>query len=310
MSFALAEILMIKQRTLKNMIRASGVGLHSGQKVHLALHPADNDTGIVFRRTDLHPVVEIEARAENVGETQLSTTLVKGDVRVSTVEHLLAALAGLGVDNARIDVSSPEIPIMDGSAAPFVFLLQCAGLREQKGAKKFVRVKKDVTFKKDGKTVTFMPFNGFKLNFDIDYDHPVFKSQATSASVDFSTDVFVRDVSRARTFGFMHEYDYLKSMGLVRGGSLSSAIVVDKDEILNEGGLRYHDEFVKHKILDAIGDLYLLGNSLICQFDAYKSGHGINNESLRELIARTDAWEYVTFEDNPDAVPINYSLLD
>ena len=301
---------MIKQRTLKNMIRASGVGLHTGQKVYLALHPADNDTGIVFRRTDLDPFVEIEALAENVGETQLSTTLVKGDVKVSTVEHLLSALAGLGVDNVRIDVSAPEIPIMDGSAAPFVFLLQCAGLRKQESAKKFVRVTKDVTFEQDGKHVTFAPFNGFKLNFNIDYDHPVFQSQATSASVNFSTEVFVRDVSRARTFGFMHEYDYLKSMGLVRGGSLNNAIVVDKYEILNEGGFRYHDEFVKHKILDAIGDLYLIGNGLICQFDAYKSGHGLNNASLRELIARKDAWEYVTFENNPEAVPIKYSLLD
>ena len=301
---------MIKQRTLKNMIRASGIGLHMGQKVYLALHPADNDTGIVFRRTDLDPFVEIEALAENVGETQLSTTLVKGDVKVSTVEHLLSALAGFGVDNVRIDVSAPEIPIMDGSAAPFVFLLQCAGLRTQESPKKFVRVKKDVMFEQDGKHVTFAPFNGFKLNFNIDYDHPVFKSQATSASVNFSTEVFVKDVSRARTFGFMHEYDYLKSMGLVRGGSLNNAIVVDKDEILNEGGFRYHDEFVKHKILDAIGDLYLIGNGLICQFDAYKSGHGFNNASLRELIARKDAWEYVTFENNPEAVPIKYSLLD
>ena len=303
-------MLMIKQRTLKNMIRASGVGLHTGQRVYLAMYPADTNTGIVFRRTDLNPVVEIAALAGNVGETQLSTTLVQGDVKVSTVEHLLSALAGLGIDNVRIDVSAPEIPIMDGSAAPFVFLLQCAGLREQESAKKFVRVKKDVTFEKDGKSVTFAPFDGFKLNFNIDYDHPVFKSQATNASIDFSTAVFVRDISRARTFGFTHEYDYLKSLGLVRGGSLNNAIVVDKDAILNEGGLRYHDEFVKHKILDAIGDLYLIGNGLICQFDAYKSGHGINNASVRELIARKDAWEYVTFENNPEDVPISYSLLD
>ena len=283
-------MLMIKQRTLKNMIRASGVGLHTGQRVYLAMYPADTNTGIVFRRTDLKPVVEIAALAGNVGETQLSTTLVQGDVKVSTVEHLLSALAGLGIDNVRIDVSAPEIPIMDGSAAPFVFLLQCAGLREQDSAKKFVRVKKDVTFEKDGKSVTFAPFDGFKLNFNIDYDHPVFKSQATNASINFSTEVFVRDISRARTFGFTHEYD--------------------KDAILNEGGLRYHDEFVKHKILDAIGDLYLIGNGLICQFDAYKSGHGINNASVRELIARKDAWEYVTFENNPEDVPISYSLLD
>ena len=301
---------MVRQRTIKNMIRASGVGLHTGERVYLALYPAEVDTGIVFRRIDLDPVVEIRASAENVGDTQLSTTLVSDDVRVSTVEHLLSAFAGFGVDNVRVDVSAPEIPIMDGSAAPFVFLLQSAGVREQKAAKKFVRVKKNVTFEQDGKSVSFKPFNGFKLNFAIHYDHPVFRCQELSASVDFSSKVFVKDVSRARTFGFMHEYDYLKSVGLVRGGSLDNAIVVDRHEILNEGGLRYPDEFVKHKILDAIGDLYLLGSSLICQFDANKSGHALNNASLRLLIARTDAWEYVTFESNPEEVPINYSCYN
>lgn len=297
---------MIRQRTLKSSIHASGVGLHSGEQVFLVLRPSNPDTGIVFRRTDLNPVVEIQARADNVSDTMLSTTLTDAGARVSTVEHLLSALAGLGVDNVCVEVSAPEIPIMDGSAAPFVFLLQSAGIVEQDAPKKFVRVKKTVSVEQDGKTVSFKPFEGFKLNFAIDFDHPVFQHQSLSASVDFSSSVFVKDVSRARTFGFMHEYEQMKALGLVRGGSLENAIVVDEHDILNEGGLRYHDEFVKHKILDAIGDLYLLGNSLICEFDAHKSGHGLNNASLRALIATEDAWEFVTFEDNPDDVPIAY----
>ena len=297
---------MIRQRTLKNVIRATGVGLHTGDKVYLTLHPADPDTGIVFRRTDLDPVVEIAAKAENVGDTTLSTTLVHGDVRVSTIEHLLSALAGLGIDNIVIDVSAPEIPIMDGSAGPFVFLLQSAGIREQDAPKKFIRIKRPVTIKQDDKVATFKPFEGFKVNFAIDFDHPVFKHQALNASIDFSSTSFVKEVSRARTFGFMHEFEYLRSKGLARGGSLENAIVVDEFEILNEDGLRYDDEFVKHKILDAIGDLYLLGNSLIGEFDAHKSGHGLNNASLRALIADTDAWEVVTFIDNPEDVPISY----
>ncbi len=297
---------MIRQRTLKSSIHASGVGLHSGEQVFLVLRPSDPDTGIVFRRTDLNPVVEIQARADNVSDTMLSTTLTDAGARVSTVEHLLSALAGLGVDNVCVEVSAPEIPIMDGSAAPFVFLLQSAGIVEQDAPKKFVRVKKTVSVEQDGKTVSFKPFEGFKLNFAIDFDHPVFQYQSLTASVDFSSSVFVKDVSRARTFGFMHEYEQMKALGLVRGGSLENAIVVDEHDILNEGGLRYHDEFVKHKILDAIGDLYLLGNSLICEFDAHKSGHGLNNASLRALIATEDAWEFVTFEDNPDDVPIAY----
>ena len=297
---------MIKQRTLKNVIRATGVGLHTGDKVYLTLHPAEPDTGIVFRRTDLDPVVEIEAKAENVGDTKLSTTLMNGDVRVSTVEHLMSAFAGLGIDNLIVDVSGPEVPIMDGSASPFVFLLQSAGIREQDAAKKFIRVTRDVTIQQDDKAVTFKPFDGFKVNFEIDFDHPVFKTQVLTASVDFSTTSFVKEVSRARTFGFMQEIEYLRSKGLARGGSLENAIVVDEFQILNEDGLRYDDEFVKHKILDAIGDLYLLGNSLIGEFDAHKSGHGLNNASLRALIADTDAWEVVTFIDNPEDVPISY----
>jgi len=297
---------MIKQRTLKNVIRATGVGLHSGDKVYLTLHPAEPDTGIVFRRTDLDPVVEIEAKAENVGDTKLSTTLMNGDVRVSTVEHLMSAFAGLGIDNLIVDVSGPEVPIMDGSASPFVFLLQSAGIREQDAAKKFIRVTRDVTIQQGDKAVTFKPFDGFKVNFEIDFDHPVFKTQVLTASVDFSSTSFVKEVSRARTFGFMHEFEYLRSVGLARGGSFENAIVVDDLKILNEDGLRYEDEFVKHKILDAIGDLYLLGNSLIGEFSAHKSGHALNNTALRALIADTDAWEVVTFVDNPEDVPIKY----
>lgn len=298
---------MIKQRTLKNEIRATGVGLHTGSKVYLTLRPGPIDSGIVFRRVDLDPVVEIPAKAENVGDTTLSTSLVKGDARISTVEHLLSAMAGLGIDNAVVEVSAEEVPIMDGSAGPFVFLLQSAGIVEQNAPKKFIRIKKPVTVTEGDKTATFRPFNGFKVSFKIDFDHPVFRDRALSASVDFSTTSFVKEVSRARTFGFMHEIEYLRSKGLVKGGSVDNAVVIDKYRILNEDGLRYEDEFVRHKMLDAIGDLYLLGYSLIGEFDAYKSGHGLNNKSLRALIADTEAWEMVTFEDQESPAPISYS---
>ncbi len=297
---------MIRQRTLKNTIRATGVGLHTGDKVYLTLHPAEPDSGIIFRRTDLDPVVEIEAKAENVGETTLSTTLVNGDVKVSTVEHLLSAMAGLGIDNVVIDVSAPEVPIMDGSAGPFVFLLQSAGIQEQEVPKKFIRIVKPVTVKQDDKIACFKPFNGFKVSFEIEFDHPVFKSRSRKASVDFSSTSFVKEISRARTFGFMHEFEFLRAQGLAQGASMDNAIAVDEYAVLNEDGLRYEDEFVKHKILDAIGDLYLLGNSLIGEFDAIKSGHGLNNASLRALIAQEDAWEVVTFEDNEQDAPILY----
>ncbi len=296
---------MIRQRTLKNAIRATGVGLHTAQKVYLTLLPAPIDTGIVFRRVDLDPVVSIEAKAENVGDTTLSTTLVKGDVRVSTVEHLLSAMAGLGIDNAIVEVGAPEVPIMDGSAGPFVFLIQSAGIEEQAAAKKFIRIKKPVTVELGDKTASFLPFNGFKVSFSIDFDHPVFRDRTAFAAVDFSSTSFVKEVSRARTFGFMHEFEYLRSKGLAKGGSLDNAIVVDEYRILNEDGLRYEDEFVKHKILDAIGDLYLLGNSLIGEFKAHKSGHALNNMSLRGLIEKKDAWEVVTFADEKTA-PISY----
>jgi UDP-3-O-[3-hydroxymyristoyl] N-acetylglucosamine deacetylase len=296
---------MIKQRTLKNAIRATGVGLHTGEKIYLTLLPAPVDTGIVFRRVDLDPVVEIQAKAENVGDTTLSTTLVKGDVRVSTVEHLLSAIAGMGIDNAVVEVSAPEVPIMDGSAGPFVFLIQSAGIEEQNAPKKFIRIKRPVVVEDGDKIASFLPFDGFKVSFSIDFDHPVFKGRTLEASVDFSSTSFVKEVSRARTFGFMHEIEYLRSKGLAKGGSVDNAIVVDEYRILNEDGLRYEDEFVKHKILDAIGDLYLLGNSLIGEFKAHKSGHALNNKSLRQLIAQKDAWEVVTFEDESKA-PISY----
>ncbi len=297
---------MIRQRTLANAIRATGIGLHTGDKVYLTLLPAPVDTGIVFRRTDLNPVVEVRACADNVGDTTLSTTLVNGDVRVSTVEHLLSAMAGLGIDNAYVEISAPEVPIMDGSAGPFVFLIQSAGIEEQNAPKQFIRIKRPITVKDGDKIARFLPFNGFKVSFTIDFDHPVFHNRAAKAEFDFSSTSFVKEVSRARTFGFMHEIEYLRSKGLARGGSVDNAIVVDEYRILNEDGLRYEDEFVKHKVLDAIGDLYLLGHSLIGEFRAHKSGHALNNAVVRALIADTDAWERVTFEEDAAEVPINY----
>ncbi|MCO8162097.1 UDP-3-O-acyl-N-acetylglucosamine deacetylase [Pseudomonas sp. 21LCFQ02] len=296
---------MIKQRTLKNIIRATGVGLHSGEKVYLTLKPAPVNTGIVFIRTDLDPVVEIKAWAESVGETTLSTTLVQGDVKVGTVEHLLSAMAGLGIDNAYVELSAAEVPIMDGSAGPFVFLIQSAGLEEQDAPKQFIRILREVTVEEDGKRATFVPFEGFKVSFEIDFDHPVFRDRTQTASVDFSSTSFVKEVSRARTFGFMSDLEYLRKHNLGLGGSVENAIVVDKEGVLNEDGLRYEDEFVKHKILDAIGDLYLLGNSLVGEFRGYKSGHALNNRLLRALIAQKDAWEVVVFEDASTA-PISY----
>lgn len=296
---------MIKQRTLRNPIRATGIGLHTGKKVSLSLKPAPVNTGIVFRRVDLDPVVELPARAENVGETQLSTTLVNGEVKVSTVEHLLSAMAGLGIDNAFVELNAAEVPIMDGSAGPFVFLIQSAGIEEQAAPKEFIRILREVTVQDGDKTASFLPFEGFKVAFRIEFDHPVFHGRTVDAEVDFSSTSFVKEVSRARTFGFTHEIEYLRSKGLAQGGSVNNAIVVDESSILNEDGLRYEDEFVKHKVLDAIGDLYLLGTSLIGEFRAYKSGHALNNRLLRTLIAEPDAWERVTFEDDSQ-VPISY----
>lgn len=296
---------MIRQRTLKNVIRATGVGLHTGEKVYLTLRPAAPDTGIVFRRVDLNPPIEIMARAEYVGDTRLSSTLVRDGVRVSTVEHLLSSFAGLGIDNAYVDVSAPEVPIMDGSAGPFVFLIQSAGVEEQNAAKRFIRIKKRVEVRDGDKWARFEPFDGFKVNFAIDFDHPAFNKHKQEASIDFSSTSFVREVSRARTFGFLNDIEKLREKELALGGSMDNAIVVDDYRVLNEDGLRYEDEFVKHKILDAIGDLYLLGHSLVGAFSGYKSGHALNNKLLLETLKHKEAWEEVTFTDAATA-PISY----
>ncbi|MEQ1620656.1 MAG: UDP-3-O-acyl-N-acetylglucosamine deacetylase [Methylococcales bacterium] len=296
---------MINQRTLKNTIRATGVGLHTGEKVYLTLRPAEANTGIKFRRVDLEQPVTIDATPENVGETVLSTTLVAGTVKISTVEHLLSALAGLGIDNAIIDVSAAEVPIMDGSAGPFVFLLQSAGVEEQDSPKQYIRIKKSVRVEDGDKWAAFEPFEGFKVTFTIDFEHPAFDEHVKTATMDFSSTTFVKEVSRARTFGFMKDIEMLRQNNLALGGSLDNAIVVDDDKVLNEDGLRCADEFVKHKILDAIGDLYLLGHSLIGEFTGYKSGHGLNNKLLRTLLANKDAWEMVTFEKEEEA-PISF----
>jgi UDP-3-O-[3-hydroxymyristoyl] N-acetylglucosamine deacetylase len=296
---------MIKQRTLKNVIRATGVGLHTGKKVLLTLRSAPVNTGIIFRRIDLDPVVEIHARPENVGDTRLSTTLIRGKTRISTVEHLLSALAGFGIDNAYIDLSSDEVPIMDGSAGPFVFLIQSAGVEEQNAPKQFIRIKQRVRVEESDKWAMFEPFNGFKVGFTIEFDHPVFNERNCRAEIDFSTTSFVKEVSRARTFGFMREVELLRERNLALGGSLDNAVVVDDYRILNDDGLRYEDECVKHKILDAIGDLYLLGHSLIGSFTGYKSGHELNNRLLRELLANKSAWELVSFKDEVE-LPISF----
>ena len=297
---------MIKQRTLKNVIRAIGVGLHTGKKVCLTLRPAEIDSGVRFRRIDLDHPVEILACPEKVGDTNLSTTLVENGVRISTVEHLLSAIAGLGIDNAYIDLSADEVPIMDGSAGPFVFLIQSAGIVEQNKAKRFIRIKKTVRVEDGDKWVEFNPFNGFKVSFEIDFDHPLFLHQKQVCSINFSTTSFVKEVSRARTFGFQKDIDYLRSNNLALGGSQDNAIVLDDYGVLNEDGLRYHNEFVKHKILDSIGDLYLLGHSLIGAFSGYKSGHALNNKLLLVLLEDKEAWEEVTFDD-VSAVPISYA---
>lgn len=297
---------MIRQRTLKNAIRATGVGLHSGKKVFMTLRPAASDTGIVFRRIDLEPPVDIAARAENVGDTRLCTSLAKGDVRVATVEHLLSALAGLGIDNAYVDLTAAEVPIMDGSAGPFVFLIQSAGVQEQSAPKRYIRIKRPVVVEEGEKSARFEPFEGFKVSFAIDFDHPYFHQTSKFAEIDFSTTSFVKEVSRARTFGFMREVELLRQKQLALGGSLANAVVVDDYRVLNEDGLRYEDEFVKHKVLDAIGDLYLLGHTLIGAFHGNKSGHELNNRLLRALLADAQAFEVVTFSDEK-AAPIAFA---
>ncbi|MSQ68195.1 MAG: UDP-3-O-acyl-N-acetylglucosamine deacetylase [Gammaproteobacteria bacterium] len=296
---------MLNQRTLKNVIRATGVGLHTGKKVLVTLRPAAADKGIIFRRVDLDPVVEIPARAENVGDTSLSTSLSRDGVRISTVEHLLSAFAGLGIDNAYVDLSASEVPIMDGSAGPFVFLLQSAGFQEQNAPKRFIRIKKALSVQDGDKWARFEPFSGFKVSFAIEFDHPFFQQSSKHAEIDFSTTSFVKEVSRARTFGFMREVEWLRGRNLALGGSLDNAVVVDDYRVLNEDGLRYEDEFVKHKILDAIGDLYLLGHTLIGAFHGHKSGHELNNQLLRKLLNTRGAWEHVTFTAEEDA-PISF----
>jgi len=295
-----------KQRTLKNIISATGIGLHTGKKVYMTLRPAAPNTGIVFRRVDLGQPVEIPARPEFVGDTLLSTTLVKRDVRIATVEHLMSAFAGLGIDNAYIDLTAPEVPIMDGSASPFVFLILSAGIVEQNSPKKFVRIKRTVKIEDGDKWAQFEPHDGFKMSMQIDFDHPMFTESSQRAELDFSSTSFVREVSRARTFGFMRDIEKLRQQNLALGGSHDNAVVLDDYRVINDDGLRYDDEFVKHKMLDAVGDLYLLGHGLIGAFSAYKTGHALNNRLLRLLLAESDAWELVSFDEN-DAAPIPYA---
>ena len=296
---------MLGQRTLRNSIRATGVGLHTGKKVMMTLKPAAVDTGINFRRVDLEKPIDIPARAQNVGETTLGTTLIYEGARISTVEHLLSAFAGLGIDNACVEVTAGEVPIMDGSAGPFVFLLQSAGITEQAAPKRFIRVKKPIQVQDGDKWARFDVFEGFKVNFEIEFDHPIFKRRLQRATMDFSTTSFLKEISRARTFGFMRDLETMRAHNLALGGTLDNAIVLDDFGVMNEDGLRYEDEFVKHKILDAIGDLYLLGHSLIGEFSGHKSGHGLNNRLLRALQADRTAWEEVEFE-RPEQAPISY----
>jgi UDP-3-O-[3-hydroxymyristoyl] N-acetylglucosamine deacetylase len=292
---------LIRQRTLKQVVRATGVGLHTGTKVALALRPAAAHTGIVFRRTDLPRPVEIRAHPHAVGDTRLSSCLERDGVRIATVEHLMSAFAGLGVDNAYVDLDGAEVPIMDGSAGPFVFLLQAAGIEEQNAPKRFIRVLEPVEVREGDKWVRLEPHDGFKLTLSIDFDHPVFQKTRRAVCVDFATTSYVKEVSRARTFGFMQDVENMRAQGLALGGSLDNAIVLDEYRVLNADGLRYEDEFVKHKVLDAIGDLYLLGHPLIGAFAGHKSGHALNNRLLRRLLEERDAWEYASFERAEDA---------
>ena len=297
---------MLRQRTLKNLIRATGVGLHSGDKVFLTLRPAPVDTGIVFRRTDLAPVVEIPADANLVSETVLCTGLSRGEAKVQTVEHLLSALAGLGIDNAYVELTAPEVPIMDGSAGPFVFLLQSAGIAEQQAPKRFIRIRRPVEVREGDKVARFEPHDGFRIGFTVEFRHPAIPTSLSRAEVDFSTEAYVREVSRARTFGFMRDLEYMRERNLGLGGSMDNAIVLDEFRVLNEDGLRYADEFVRHKILDAVGDLYLAGHAIIGAFEGFKSGHALNNKLVRALLADAEAWEEVSFVDPVAEPPVVY----
>jgi len=297
---------MLRQRTLKNVIRATGVGLHSGEKVFLTLRPAPVDAGIVFRRIDLDPVVEIPARAELVTETVLCTGLSRGAGKVLTVEHLLSALAGLGIDNCYIDLSAPEVPIMDGSAGPFVFLLQSAGIAEQDAPKRFIRIKRPVEVRDGDKIARFEPHDGFRIGFTVEFDHPAIPASQSRAEVEFSAVSYVKEVSRARTFGFMRDLEFMRERNLGLGGSMDNAIVLDEFRVLNDDGLRYADEFVRHKILDAVGDLYLAGHPIIGAYEGFKSGHALNNKLVRALMAERAAWDEVTFTDTTQPVPAAY----
>ena len=297
---------MIKQRTVKSVIRATGVGTHTGEKVFLTIRPAAVDTGIIFNRIDLDPVVSIPATLSHVGDTRMSTTLASGGVRVSTVEHLLSALAGLGIDNACIDVTAAEVPIMDGSSAPFVFLIQSAGITEQTKPKKFIQILRNIRVSEGDKFACLKPFDGFRVDFKIDFEHPVFRSTNQHAIFDYSSLNYAKEVSRARTFGFLSDYERLRELNLAQGSSLDNSLVVDDYRILNEDGLRYDDEFVKHKILDTIGDLYLLGHNVIGEFEGFKSGHALNNQLLNAMMADQTAWKYVTFDSEMD-LPKSYA---
>ena len=297
---------MLRQRTLKTTIRATGVGLHTGVKVYMTLRPAAINSGITFHRVDLEEPVAIPADPRLVGETMLGTTLVKDGVKVATVEHLLSALAGLGIDNLHVDLSGPEVPIMDGSAGPFVFLLQSAGIEEQNAAKKLIRIKKKIRVEDGDKWVELLPFNGFKIDFEVYFNHPVFNKLSQQATIDFSSTSFLKEVSRARTFCFLRNVEALREQNLTLGGSMNNAIVLDDYRILNEDGLRYANEFVIHKILDVIGDAYLLGHNLVGEIRAYKSGHDLNNKLFRAMLEDESAWEVVTFDD-PNKAPISYA---
>lgn len=292
---------MLKQRTLKKQISATGVGLHNGEKVTLTLKPATIDTGIVFKRADLPGAPTIQVQPDAVRDTRMCSALEHNGARIATVEHLMSALAGLGVDNILVEVTASEIPIMDGSAGPFIYLLQSAGIVEQPAAKKFIKIKKSVEVKDGDKWVRFEPYHGFKMDFTIEFAHPVFENSGSNVKIDFKDNSYIKEISRARTFGFMHEVEYLRANGLARGGSLDNAIVLDEYRILNTDGLRYQDEFVKHKVLDAIGDLYMLGHPLLGAFTAFKSGHALNNALLITLLADADAWEFATFDNIEDA---------
>ena len=292
---------MVNQRTLKNSVQATGVGLHTGERVNLTLSPAPANSGIVFRRVDVVPMVVIRAEAHAVQDTRLSTCLEVNGTRIATIEHLMSAFAGLGVDNAFVDLTSAEVPIMDGSAGTFIFLLQSAGIIEQSAAKKFIRIKKIIEIKDGDKWVRFEPFNGYKLNFTINFSHPVFASTKQHVTIDLGEHSYIKEISRARTFGFMHDVENMRAQGLALGGNLDNAIVMDEYRVINPDGLRFEDEFVKHKILDAIGDLYLLGHPLIGAFSGYKSGHALNNALLRTLLADEQAWEFVTFNKTEEA---------